>query len=118
MNYRYLCGVLLLLVMLAGCGLKATSASSTNVYGIKFVVVDPIGNSVSTIKTNNQPTGERNARVIIGDVTVLLAKVGDDKITFGFNGDNYGTLKKGDVVQIGKTRNVTVNGVKRTKVLP
>lgn len=90
---------------------------TAKVWGITFDVAEPVGRSAGSrfdgSPSNDPEKTDARIEITIGDVKILLEKIPGSPITFGFNGDNYGTLEIGDKVSLDNERNVKVNGSER-----
>jgi hypothetical protein len=130
MKHKKLIVLFCALLALLGCGKKEIAISSEvgpfnvnsdtgtatgQAFGIEFNVAGASGAAVKSDLSGSPKSSSRTEITLADDVKINLQTMNEGtSVTFDVNGKKFGTLKRGDKVEIEKSRNVMVNGEKRT----
>lgn len=118
------------LLALLGCDRKAISTSSVvgpfnvssdtgiatgQAFGIEFKIAGASGAEIASDISSSSKSSSRTEITLADDLKIKLKTMNEGtSVTLDLNGKNFGTLERGDKVEIEKNRNVMVNGEKRT----
>ncbi len=136
----YLLLLLLMLVVLACCGCGISGVTSTTSQGDSVTNQGGLGTgTVAGVNITVQGLKQKNAAVIhsvhiaqgiessteshrweveFGEIKLVLASNDDQPISLTINGENYGTVDKGDELEIAANRAVIINGEERKSQAP
>ncbi len=94
---------------------RDTGVATGQAFGIEFNVEGASGAEIKSDLSGSPKSSSRTEITLADDLKIKLQTINEGKsVTFELNGKNFGDLKRGDKVEIEKSRNVLVNGGKRT----
>ena len=130
MKYKTIITTLCAVLALLGCDRKTIATSSEvgpfnvngntgkatgQAFGIEFNVAGASGAEVTSDLSGSPKSSSRAEITLADDLKIKLQTMNEGtSVTFDLNGKNFGTLERGDKVEIEKSRNVIVNGEMRT----
>lgn len=92
-----------------------TGVATGQAFGIKFNMAGATGAEFKTRLTGAVKIPSWAEITLAEDLKFRLeTMIGSSSVDFQFNGKNYGKLESGDKVEIDRSRNVMVNGKKRS----
>lgn len=130
MNYKNIIATFCALLALLGCDKKTITTSSEvcpfnvngntgmatgQAFGIEFKVAGASRVEVVTDISASPQSSSRAEIALADDLKIKLQTMTEGaSVMFDVNGKNFGTLERGDKVEVEKSRNVMVNGDQRT----
>jgi hypothetical protein len=92
-----------------------TGVATGQAFGIEFSMVGATGAEFKTRLSGAVKIPSWAEITLAEDLKIRLQTIiGSTAVDFDFNGKNYGKLESGDKVEIDKSRNLIVNGEKRS----
>ena len=92
-----------------------TGTATGQAFGIEFNVTGASGAEVTSDLSGSPKSPSQAMITLADDLKINLATTNEgNSVTFELNGTHFGSLERGDKVEIEKSRNVIVNGERRT----
>jgi hypothetical protein len=93
----------------------STGIATGQAFGVAFNVEGASGAEVTSTISASPQSSSQAEMTLADDLKIKLQTLDEgNAVSFELNGKTFGKLQRGDKVEIDKSRNVRINGAKRT----